>query len=71
MSDGSVTTCPYKSKTWAHTGDLKKKCLQKYLVISRDYLVALAFLIKTFKVNEYALLKYHHFKSCLISQSAH
>lgn len=30
-----------------------------------DYLVVLAFLIKTFKVNEYVLLKYHHFKSCL------
>lgn len=28
-------------------------------------LVTLAFLIKTFKVNEYVLLKYHHFKSCL------
>lgn len=31
----------------------------------RDYLAALAFLIKTFKVNKYVLLKYHHFKSCL------
>lgn len=30
-----------------------------------DYLVALAFLVKTFKVNEYVFPKYHHFKSCL------
>lgn len=42
-----------------------KKSFQKCLVILRDYLVALAFLIKTFKVNECVLLQYHHFKSCL------
>jgi hypothetical protein len=33
-------------------------------VKSRDCLAALAFLIKTFKVNEYVVPKYHHLKSC-------
>lgn len=52
------------SQRTGHISMARKKSLQKCLVTLRDCLVALAFLIKTFKANECVLPKYHHLKFC-------
>lgn len=53
------------SQRIGHISMIRKKSLQKCLVTLRDCLVALAFLIKTFKANECVLPKYHHLQFCL------
>lgn len=50
-------------KTWTYAW-LGKKILE--MLTPRDDLVVLAFLIKTFKVNEYVLLKESPFKILLV-----